>query len=153
MTTVDIVQIAALLLLGLAALTPRSFVAMLLLGCAAAGALIYEGWHWTAALQAGLAGSLCLPALRLFAAGRLLVAGAVLVAVPALLVSHLGFGATWVRSALYAAVLLVLLPAGILRSLIRLKVLKVPAAPVRPASYAHFSSSAPSYPSRSEMRR
>ena len=104
MTTIAIVQIAVLLLLGLAALAPGTFFAMLLLGGAAAGALRYWGWDWTVALQMGLAGALCLPALRIFAAGRLLAAGVVIIAVPALLISRLGLGATWTHSALYAVV-------------------------------------------------
>ena len=158
MTTIAIVQIAVLLLLGLAALAPGTFVAMLLLGGAAAGALRYWGWDWTAALQAGLAGTLCLPALRIVAAGRLLAAGAVLVAIPALLVSRFGLGATWMHSALYAVVLLFLVPTGILRTLLRFGVLKPPPAPARSDNtydsrdFSHFKSSAPSYPSRSEVR-
>ena len=158
MTTVEIVQIAVLLLLGLAALAPGTFVAMLVLGGAAAGALRYWGWDWPVALQAGLAGALCLPALRIFGAGRLLAAGAVLIGLPALLISRLAFGVTWMHAALYAVVLLLLLPTGILRMLLRFGVLKPPPPPERHYSksdssdFSHFKSSAPSYPSRSEVR-
>ena len=161
MRTIAIVQIAVLLLLGLAALAPGTFFAMLLLGGAAAGALRYWGWDWTVALQMGLAGALCLPALRIFAAGRLLAAGVVIIAVPALLISRLGLGATWTHSALYAVVLLLLLPTGVLRSLLRLGVIKPPSVPTvrernfsefNSSDFSHFKSSAPSYPSRSEVR-
>lgn len=158
MAASDIVQIAVLLLLGLAALSPRYFFAMLVLGCAIAGGLRFGGWHWAAALQASLAGCLCLPAFRWCASGRLLVASAVLIAVPTLLVSRFGFGVTWLLSAVNAAVLLVLLPLGILRSLVRSGLVQEPEPklelkPEPSLSYSNFSSSAPSYPSRSECRR
>lgn len=151
----DIVRIVVLVALGVAALSPGSFVMMLLLGGAVAGGLRYEGWQWAVALQAALAGAFCLPALRLLVAGRLAAATGALIGAPTLLIAHFALDVPWLLAAAYAVVLFLLVPSAILRTLARTGVLKPPAPPrpaYKPQNYSNFSSSAPSYPSRSEVR-
>lgn len=162
MAALDIVQVAVILVLGVGALSFRSFFAMLVLGCLIAAGVRFAGGHWTPALQASLAGCFCLAAIRWFAAGKVVLTGIIVIAIPSLLISHFLFKASWLISAVNAAVLLVLLPPCILRSLVRFGLVKIPqptpsSVPTyhhsaHSSRYDHFASSAPSYPRRSEVR-
>jgi hypothetical protein len=123
-------RLGVLAALGLLALGFRPFVVLVILGgLAAAG--VQAGFRpgWPQSVLIALTAALCLPLVRVWLASlQLALISALLIALPAAAVSHFGLGSAWPLAAGDGAVLALLLPAGVIRTLLKMGVIRRPAA-------------------------